>query len=1263
MRLSALLTGSLAAALAAAAMALPAVATPQPANIVATPLTASGNGALTLTPAATYETGTFDESAAEIVAYHAGTGRLFVVNAEAGEVDVLAVAEDLTITKVGTISVPGQANSVAVRADGLGVIAVEAPTKTDAGSLAFFDAAAATPSVLGTVTVGAQPDMVTISEDGAYAVVAGEGEPSDDFTVDPEGTVGVVTLPTSVTAPGQDAVRIADFHAYEAGGSATLPDDVLIYGPTPETDYPVSRNLEPEYVTVTGGTAYVTLQENNAMAAVDLASATVTDIWALGLKDNGVAGNGLDASDKDDAINIATYSGLTSAYMPDGVAAYTAGGTTYLVTANEGDAREWGEYEAAARVKDLGDDGLAPVWDSSALAFQTDDDALGRLNVLVDQGLSEDGTCYESLVALGGRSFTIWTADGTLVFDSGDDFEQTIAAANPNYFNSNHTESASDKRSDDKGPEPENLTLGEVDGRTYAFIGLERDSGIMVYDVTDPAGAAFVTYVNNRDFTVSAEDDGLRGAGDLGPEGLTFIAASDSPTGQPLLAVGNEVSGTTTLWEIGVPQEDTAVIDVVSINDFHGRIAASGESAGAAVLAGAVASFRDANPNTLFLSAGDNIGASTFVSAVAQDQPTLDVLNAMNLDVSAFGNHEFDQGADDVTGRVVGASDFSYVAANIYKDGARLFDAYAIEEVDGVRVGVIGAITEEMSSLVSPAGVEGIEWRDMGEEVNAVAAELTDGQESNGEADVLLVLVHDGAGSSESDAITAGTPYGDLVYGIDDSVSAIISGHTHQSYVHEIDGVTVIQSAQYGELLGHLQITYDRATGAADVVVAENVDLVTDDGAVYAADPWVARLVSEAETHASELGAVNIGALDTGIARAVQSDGTSENRGGESTAGNWVSDVYKWAAEQNGYDVDIAFMNPGGVRADMQAGDVTYEEAAVVQPFANTITFKEYTGAQIRAILEQQWQPEGASRPFLRLGASAGFRYVYDSTAPAGQRIGTMWLNGVELQDDLTYGVVTNSFLMAGGDAFTGFTAGGAAQDTGSVDLAATVDYFKSFGDTAVQPSLTQRALGVTWVSSATATYRPGDTIEIDTSSWSFTQGAPQAESLTVTLGGLELGTATLDHSVTDKYDEQGSATIAAVIPADAVIQEAASSGQDGGFAAGGALALDAAVQPRAVAAKTIVATDGVAQLVISDGLGTEISLPVSVASAAADDDGDGESQDGTGTQGEEDAQGDSAGRDELSTTGVSGLGALTALATLALAAGGALVGRRRRAL
>ncbi|SDB79968.1 hypothetical protein GA0111570_101242 [Raineyella antarctica] len=568
-RTPALLAAGAALSLAATGLALtPASA----ASSVPTPITYSApDAALALSPVGTYATGMFEQSAAEIVQYHAATQRAFVVNAQSGAVDVLEVADPANPAKVATLDVRGLSsadgshvsdaavvNSVSIRPDGLGVAAVEADARTDNGWVVFFDANAEVPTLLGAVRVGALPDMLTFSPDGRYVLVANEGEPDGErilpngaktYAADPEGSVSVIEVPNTVGAPRQNKVRTADFHKFDTG-VMQLPAGVRVFGPETDVANPISANLEPEYVTVSpdGKTAYVTLQEANAIAEVNVRSAQVRAIHPLGTKDwSRVAA---DVSDKDKKIDITTANHpVKSYYLPDAIASYQAGGQTYLVTANEGDSRDWEAYSEEERVKDVA---LCPAQFPNATALQ-DSAALGRLKITTSAGYDAAKGCFSELYGYGGRSFSIWTTAGEQVFDSGSQFEQITAAALPAYFNSDHAEAKFDNRSDDKGPEPEGVAIGQVGGRTYAFVALERVGGIMVYDVTDPAKAKFTTYVNNRDFTAEATTEAgatNAAAGDLGPEGLSFIPATDSPTGEPVVAVANEVSGSTTFFAI-----------------------------------------------------------------------------------------------------------------------------------------------------------------------------------------------------------------------------------------------------------------------------------------------------------------------------------------------------------------------------------------------------------------------------------------------------------------------------------------------------------------------------------------------------------------------------------------------------------------------------------------------------------------------------------------------------------------------------------------
>ncbi|SQG63421.1 alkaline phosphatase [Corynebacterium renale] len=514
-------------------------------------LAAPAAHAVELAPVGTYASGVFGKSAAEIVAFHASSQRILTVNAQSGQVDVLDAADVSNLSKVGTISAGGdkEINSVAVRADGLAVAAVQQGDKTAAGEALFFDVTTLTE--LGRVSVGSLPDNVHITADGRFALVANEGEPSDEmdatgeaYAVDPEGSVSVITLPGGIAAPAQSDVRTADFRAYDGN----VPAGVRVFGPAGHHNL-ASRDFEPEYISSVGGTAFVTLQENNAIAMVDIENAEVTDVVPAYVTDHRQVP--LDPSNKDGKVELRTQpvKGLS---MPDSIAAFEVGGATYFATANEGDAREWGTYTDEVEFKDLVKEGLVcesavAGWDLHELAAK---EQMGNLKLTNASGWNEELGCFDDLHAYGSRSFTIYDAHGNAVFDSGSDFERITADLHARCevnFNANNDENDPDDRSDNKGPEPEALTVGRVGERTYAFIGAERVGGVFVYDVTVPAAAKYVTYVNNRNFEAAPDS---AEAGDLGPEGFAFVSAEESPSGEALLVVGNEVSGTTTVYEV-----------------------------------------------------------------------------------------------------------------------------------------------------------------------------------------------------------------------------------------------------------------------------------------------------------------------------------------------------------------------------------------------------------------------------------------------------------------------------------------------------------------------------------------------------------------------------------------------------------------------------------------------------------------------------------------------------------------------------------------
>lgn len=505
---------------------------------------------LELNPIGTYHTGIFDDGAAEIVAHDPRTQRIFAVNASAASIDVLDIndpANPMLIGNIDATQLGAGANSVAVH-KGIVAVAIEAEDKQAPGLVAFYDALDL--GLLDTVEVGALPDMVSFTPNGKYLLVANEGEPNDDYTVDPEGSISIIDLRRGTA---RARVRTADFSRFNDKLDELKAMGIRIFGPGAT----VAQDLEPEYIAISKNSKYawVSLQEANALAVVDIRRAKVLSLLPLGTKDHRLAENALDVSNKDDAINIANWP-VKGMYQPDAIASYRFRGRTFIVTANEGDSRDYDGFSEEERVKDLV---LDPVAFPHALALQADEN-LGRLKTTTVNGDIDGDGDFDEIYSYGARSFSIRNAFGKLVYDSADDFERITADLIPDHFNSTNDDNDSfDNRSDDKGPEPEGVTVGKIEDRTYAFIGLERVGGIMVYDITNPHKVSFVDYLNNRDFSQPAESEkGVSNplAGDLGPEGITFISEEDSPIEEPLLVVGNEVSGTTTLYLIDVNEQE-----------------------------------------------------------------------------------------------------------------------------------------------------------------------------------------------------------------------------------------------------------------------------------------------------------------------------------------------------------------------------------------------------------------------------------------------------------------------------------------------------------------------------------------------------------------------------------------------------------------------------------------------------------------------------------------------------------------------------------
>ncbi|MDF3045320.1 MAG: hypothetical protein K0R30_1548 [Ornithinibacter sp.] len=652
---------------------------------------------------------------------------------------------------------------------------------------------------------------------------------------------------------------------------------------------------------------------------------------------------------------------------------------------------------------------------------------------------------------------------------------------------------------------------------TYTFDG---ELGSLDHVITSPTASDKVTKAAVWSIN-SPEWSGREYWGPAAEAGTPFRSSDHDPI---LVGVGAEK----------VP--GTVDIDLVTVNDFHGRIEQSAPSGGIAALSTAVKQVRAENPNTVFAAAGDMIGASTFTSFIQQDVPTIEALNAAGLEVSAVGNHEFDQGFADLTDRVMPLALWEYLGANVYKKGTTepALPEYWTQTFDDVTIGFVGAVTDELPSLVSPDGIKDITVGDPVTATNRVANQLSDGKAENGEADIVVLLVHEGAATTALSSATDPTSrFGKIVLGANDKVDAIVSGHSHLAYNHVIDGRPVISSGQYGERFSRMDISFNRATKAVSMK-NEIITLMDGTTPLYTDDPAVTPIVTDAVKLADQLGSVVLGEASAAFGRAVFANpvgATSfpENRGGESTLGNLVADVQRWSLNEDGTrDVDITFMNPGGLRADIDAGEVTYKEAANVQPFANTLVSLDLTGAQVKTVLEEQWQPAGASRPFLKLGVNKELTYTYDPAGPAGNRIKEIMLNGQPLDPAAVYSVGANSFLAAGGDNFLTLAAGTNKADSGKIDLQSMVDWFDTFGT--ATPDLKQRAVGVQVAGDGT--YAPGESVTVNLSSLEFSRTEPAADTVSVLFAGQQLASAAVDRSYTPTLDEIGKATVTFTVPA-----------------------------------------------------------------------------------------------------------------------------------
>ena len=709
---------------------------------------------------------------------------------------------------------------------------------------------------------------------------------------------------------------------------------------------------------------------------------------------------------------------------------------------------------------------------------------------------------------------------------------------------------------------------------------------------------------------------------------------------------------------VGLDLSPTTQVNLVGINDFHGRI-----DANTVRFAGTVEQVRAqyGEKNSLFISNGDNIGASVFASSYFGDKPTIDVLNALDLKASAAGNHEFDKGANDLTGRVDGLADFPYLAANVFTDGKPLLQEYAIFEVDGVRVGVIGAITESTPTLVTPSGIQGIEFREPVAEVNRVVAEIDD------QVDVIVAQYHEGSGAGQAtttleQAVAAGGPFAKIVNETSPEVDAIFTGHTHQLYAWDApipgrEGTRpIVQTGNYGENVGQIVLDVDAQGDVVNHTARNVARLGGKDAAVNAAldaelvrtYPRVAKvdgIVKAARAEADVVGQQQVGSVSADITTAfsggayvdgVYAGGTRGDRTKQSALGGLVADALLDSlddADRGG--AEISFVNAGGLRDELlygaDGGVITLAEANAVLPFLNNLWTTTLTGDQVRQVLEQQWGDfsKRADNANLSLGVSENLRYTYDAALPAGQRITGVWIDGVPVDPAKGYRVGSFNFLLGGGDSFSVFAKGTDTRDSGLIDRDAWIRYLDE--NRGLTPDFTARGVQVSGARAAA----PGTDLTVTVSNLDLTSlGAPANTTLDASFGAETVSpratartmalaapsarvAALAAPAATGVAVVDGSATVTVGVPADAV----------------GTLQLRLTAQPT----------------------GTAVVVPVQVTAA-----GDGAGTPGAGAGQGQNGSGRGSASGSLPTTGADttwmGAGVLAALALLGLG----LVARRR---
>jgi 2',3'-cyclic-nucleotide 2'-phosphodiesterase (5'-nucleotidase family) len=687
---------------------------------------------------------------------------------------------------------------------------------------------------------------------------------------------------------------------------------------------------------------------------------------------------------RDGSINIQTENNVLSMYNPDGITTYTYNGKTYLITANEGDSRDWNGYK---NEKDIvlgkGQDGNATK-DMKVTTFDTSDYEVGT------------GFDVAKTYLFGARSFAVWDADTmSLVYDSGAEIEKRTVQLLPEYFNWSNDDTVFEKRSAKKGAEPEDVKVGTVNGKPYVFISLERIGGNMMFDISNINKPVFYDYLNTREFSGAI-------AGDVSPEGQCFVAANDSPTKFALLFVANEVSGTVSVVQIGKRDADGGTtINILHTNDSHGRVFADKNNSGMIGI-DKIASIKDSTANSLLVDAGDTIHGLP-IANTTQGSNVVELMNLAGYDVMTPGNHDFNYGSGKLKEyAVTNTINFDIISSNIFNknDKSLFLPSTSVKTIDGVKIGFFGLTTTETPTVTNPVNVESLEFRNYHESAKSAIAVLKEQK-----VDIIVGLAH------------VSRPYVEaLAKELKDDVDVFIDGHDHLSTNVIVDGVLIASSGQYEENLGQVTITVDNnnqiiSKTAGLIKKADTKDIVQDAGVNAKATSLMSVV--------NELFSIIIGKsevkLDSSRGDTTVNPIKYGVRNSETALGNLVADAMRITL-----GADIALTNGGGLRANIEIGDITKGDLNSVLPFGNYGVVKKVTPKQLKEILENGLSKyPAAAGQFPQI---SGMKVEFNPNTTALSRVTKITIGSAVLNltdDKTTYKLATNDFMASGGDGYT----------------------------------------------------------------------------------------------------------------------------------------------------------------------------------------------------------------------------------------------------